>query len=93
MDSFRDLAVADFSDTIYVYKNATGLPTTYTDTNEFTADVAYDSSGDLFVVGFSETNGFLLSELPAKSNSFEHITVEGSAYSDGETPYFGTVNI
>ena len=86
--SSGNLAITNGGPTVYIYQNASGLPEAYTDDDEYTTDVAYDDSGNLFVDGFSETASFLLSELPAKGGSFENITVDGSEGGNGENPIF-----
>jgi hypothetical protein len=74
-----NLAVVQFSDTIYVYQNAQGLPTKYADTNfYYAADAAYDNSGNLFVDGAYRNSSFALLELPYGSNTLQNITVKPS---------------
>ena len=64
--SSGNLAITNGGPTVYIYQNASGLPEAYTDDDEYTTDVAYDDSGNLFVDGFSETTSFLLSETTCK---------------------------
>jgi hypothetical protein len=76
-----NLAVAPFfSPNIYVYPDAQGTPTEYTDSNIYwTSDVAYDDSGDLFLNGELRNGPFFLFELPSGgSGKYETINVPSS---------------
>jgi hypothetical protein len=73
-----NLAVVTNGDSVYIYAHAQGSPTVYTDAEiSFTADVAYDGSGDLFMDGEYQNNHFALVELPSGSGKFEDISFSG----------------
>lgn len=75
-----DLAVADLGNGtgagLYVYKNAKGKPTAYTNP-AFSAYwfCGYDAKGNLFVDGRSYSGGFVLAELPVGGTKLESVAV------------------
>ena len=78
-------------DTVYVYGNAFGYPTDYSDANfcYLTYD-GYDKAGNLFVDGFDCSNNFHYAELPAGSSSFTDITLNQTPAYPGNVQWDGT---
>jgi DNA-binding beta-propeller fold protein YncE len=71
------------NDTVLVFPNASGTPTSYSLPNITAPEyVAYDQSGDLFVDGIDPSNAAALAELPSGGTSFVPLTIAG-----------GTVNV
>lgn len=74
---------------VVIYRDATGQPTTYSDPKIiYYQYCTYDSSGNLFVVGLSQS-GNILAELPKGSDTFVNITVDKSFYA-GPVHWDGT---
>jgi hypothetical protein len=73
-----DLAVANGNDEVLVLPNAAGSPTAYRDFNfAQTAFLSYDNHDNLFVDGTDGSNFFHYAELPAGSEAFTDITLNG----------------
>jgi hypothetical protein len=71
-----NLAVATNSDVLYVFPDAQGTPTEYTDSSvSYITDVAYDGSGNLFFNGALRTGRLFLMELPSGSGNLETINI------------------
>jgi hypothetical protein len=69
------------SGNVVVYRDAQGSPTAYTDSQMYYyISCAYDNSGDLFVVGASQTNAEMLAELPKGGSTFTNITLDKGVY-------------
>lgn len=87
-----DLAVTGSAgNSVYVYGNAFGYPTPYSDTNfcYLTYD-GYDNSGNLFVDGFDCSNNFHFAELPAGSSTINDITLNTTPAYPGDVQWDGT---
>lgn len=82
-----NLAVINEGPTIYVFRNASGSSEQYTDKSLYLSrDIAYDSSGNLFVVGDYLGNHFALVELVGASSAFQDITVDASEEGNDQNP-------
>ncbi len=70
---------------ILVFHHASGSPNTYTNPHQFYYSFGgYDSKGDLFVDGSTDTGKFVLSELPANAGAAKTIGLKGGhVYSPG----------
>ncbi|MGB6952957.1 MAG: hypothetical protein WBE15_13540 [Candidatus Cybelea sp.] len=78
--------IAQFGGNVYVYANAQGTPTVYSNDIYLMTSPAYDSSGNLFVDGEYQESGFALEELPQGGGTFEDIKVQGSFDGDSYEP-------
>ena len=87
-----DLAVTTNSGgTVYVYGNAFGYPTAFSDANFCSLMYdGYDKAGNLFVDGFDCANNFHYAELPAGSSTFTDITLNETPSSPGNVQWDGT---
>ncbi len=69
---------------VYIFANASGTPTVYSESDIYlTTGIAYDSSGNLFVVGSHSNRSFAFIELPRGSSNFQNVSIQGSVYNDG----------
>jgi hypothetical protein len=86
-----DLAVANGTDEVLVFHNATGAPTEFADGNfSVTEFLSYDSQGNLFVDGADNTNLFHYAELPAGNSTFTDITLSNIPSGIGNVQWDGT---
>ena len=83
-----DLAVTNIfntsgAGTIELYANASGTPTSLSNSNQYEYFFpTYDTSGNLYVDGFSNSGTWILSGCPAGSSSCHTLSVSGAS------PYF-----
>lgn len=88
-----DLAISDVNSgdhEIWIYHNATGTPTAYSDPNfAFTDFLGYDNQGNLFVDGYDASNLFHYAELPAGSSTFNDITLSQTPSGAGNVQWDG----
>ncbi len=86
-----DLAVANGTDEVLVFHNATGAPTEFADGNfSVTEFLSYDNQGNLFVDGADNTNLFHYAELPAGNSTFTDITLSNVPSGIGNVQWDGT---
>jgi hypothetical protein len=92
-----DLAVANIFGpsskpytSVIVYPNAQGNPTVYTvDNFEYLNGCAYDSSGNLFAIGWVYNSGTFMAELPAGGSQFQDLKVSKSIGAAGWLQWLG----
>jgi hypothetical protein len=88
-----NLAVATYiGGNVVVFANAAGTPTSYVVPNMTEPEfVAYDTNGDLFVVGSTAAAPVTLAELPNGGSSFNPLTLAGGSIdSPGNIQWGGT---
>jgi hypothetical protein len=93
-----DLAVSDIIDTsdeagnVEIFKGASGTPTPYTNSDqEEYFFPAYDTSGNLYVDGFSTSFDYILSVLPSGGSSLSTVTLSGGTiYFPGGLNWYST---
>jgi hypothetical protein len=81
--------IQDLGEDVYVYPDATGTPTSYSDSNVFMlASLTYDGSGNLFVSGQAQNKyrTFSIIELPQGSDTFEQIQFQNTYNGDDDEP-------
>ncbi|MGB9652195.1 MAG: hypothetical protein WCB01_10360 [Candidatus Cybelea sp.] len=75
---------------ISIYRHAQGKPREYTTPNVFAVSfVGYDARGDLFVDGYDVSGAFAMADLPAKTHTFEAVTLNQSIILPGAIQWDG----
>jgi hypothetical protein len=86
-----DLAVANGINTVLIFHNAAGAPTTYASQQFSTTEfLGYDNHGNLFVDGNDNANAFHYAELPAGGSTFTDITLSTTPSQPGNVQWDGT---
>jgi len=85
-----NLAAASLSGDVVVFRDATGSPTTYTDSALYRAwACGYDNHGNLFVDGLNDSGGFQFAELPHGRGSLVNVTLDAKVAAPGGVQWDG----